>query len=682
MPRSAPPSEAVSPSGSQPTGRKQPSTALVITVLALCGTLVSLQQTLVLPLLPDFPEILNTSSDNASWLVTVTLLTAAVGTPIVSRLADMFGKRLMMVVCLVTVILGSLIAALSPSLPLVLTGRGLTGFGACLVPVGISIMRDHLPAERVGSGVALMSATLGIGGAVGMPLAGVIYEGLDWHALFWVSGAFAVLMLALVVWVVPESTVRTRGRFDYLGAVLLSAALSSLLLAISKAGSWGWTSERTIVLLVLAVLILSAWVPWELRSGQPLVDIRTSTRRTVLLTNAASILIGFAMFTNFLTSAQQVQMPAATGYGFGLSVVETGLAMLPGGILMVAMSPVAAWLIRRFGAREMLMAGALVIGVGFVLRVFLHSRLLDVLVASAVGSLGTALAFAAMPILIMRSVPITETASANGLNTLLRSIGTSTASATVAAVFAASVIDVEGAPVPSIEGYQLVFWLGTAAALGGATIAAFIRRHVPVAAREAQPADERVSVERAEVKPEGTEHELIVRGLVTGRSDKPIKQAVVTVLHPDGRHIDWGRTDNHGAFALALPGSGRYLVVASADGWAPQSGLVDLGEEEIEPIRMVRRLTLTGLVTDDGVPLPGVMLSLIRHSGEYVATAHADDEGRYEIGLPPPGRYVLTVVEPVNTRTRSRAVQVGSTSSTLDIDLLTGVPPHPERAAL
>jgi MFS family permease len=656
----------------QEAAPRQLSTRSVIVVLALCGTLVSLQQTLVLPLLPDFPQILDTTPENASWLVTVTLLTAAVGTPIVSRLADMFGKRLMMVVCLVAVIVGSGIAALSPSLPLVITGRGLAGIGTCLVPVGISIMRDHLPADKVGSGVALMSATLGIGGAVGMPLAGVIYDNLDWHALFWVSGGFAVVMLVLVLRVVPESTVRTRGSFDYAGAVLLSIALTCFLLAVSKAGAWGWTDEKTLTLLIAAVAVFAVWVPWELRSGQPLVDIRTSTRRTVLLTNSASVLVGFAMFTNFLTSAQQVQMPVESGYGFGLSVVETGLVLLPAGLLMVAMSPVAAWLIRVYGPRLMLVVGAVTIGVGFVLRAFLHHSVLEVMLASGISSVGTAVAFAAMPTLIMRSVPITETASANGLNTLLRAIGTSSASATVAAVFSGLAVTIGGQSIPTFGAYQLMFWLGTVAALGGATIAAFIVRPAR-STDEGLPAGEALT-ERHEVKSEGTVRELIVRGVVTDTRERPIRQGVVSVLHTDGRHVDWSRTDNEGRYALALPGAGRYLVIASADGWAPQSGLVDLDESGIDTIRMHRRLTLTGRVTDDGEPLGGVMLSLIRHSGEYVASTHAHPDGSYEIGLPPPGRYVLTAVDLPRERTRSRAVQVGSTSTTLDLDIVTGSP--------
>lgn len=673
MPRSA----ASRPGEGERSGAaKRPlPTRTIVAVLALCGTVVSLQQTLVLPLLPDFPGLLDTTSENASWLVTITLLTAAVGTPIVARLADMFGKRLMMVICLVAVIVGSVIAAFSATLPGVIAGRGLAGIGTCLIPVGISIMRDHLPADRVGSGVALMSATLGIGGAVGMPLAGVIYQSMDWHALFWVSGGFGAVMLVLVLLVVPESTVRTRGRFDYVGAALLSVALSCVLLAISKAGAWGFTDQRIITLAVVSVLVFALWVPWELRSGHPLVDIRTSTRRTVLLTNGASVLIGFAMFANFLTSAQQLQMPRETGYGFGLSVIETGLYLLPAGILMVAMAPVAAWMIRNYGPRLVMLVGALVIGGGFVLRTVMHGSLIEVLISSGISTLGTALAFAAMPTLIMRSVPITETASANGLNTLLRAIGTSTASATVAAAFSAFTITVPGGavPVPTLGAYQLVFWLGVAAALTGALVTAFIpRRIAPV--RDDAPQTVREGVDNHEVKPRDTEHELIARGNVADLRDRPIKQAVATALHTDGRHIDWSRTDNEGRFALALPGPGTYLLVVSADGWAPQSGFIDILDTDLGQVRMSRRLTLTGHVTDAGSPIGDVMLSLIRHSGEYVATAHAGLDGTFEMLLPPPGRYVLTAVDPMTGRTRSRPVQVGSTSQSVDVDIDTGVP--------
>lgn len=656
------------------TRRSRP-TGLIIAVLGLCGTLVSLQQTLVLPLLPDFPAILDTTADNATWLVTITLLAAAVGTPVISRLADMFGKRLMLIVCMWSVILGSVIAVLSTNLTVVIIGRGFAGIGACLVPVGISIMRDHLPADRVGSGVALMSATLGIGGAVGMPLAGLIYENLDWHAIFIVSGGFAVIMLIAVHLVVPESTVKTRGQFDYVGAVMLSVALTCFLLAVSKAGSWGWGAPRTLTLLVIAALVLAAWIPWELQAGQPLVDIRTSTRRTVLLTNAASILVGFAMFANFLTTIQQIQMPVETGYGFGLSVMEAGLATLPTGILMVVMSPVAGRLIRRYGAREMLIVGALLMAVGFVARVLFHASLLEVVLTSGLAALGTTLAFAAMPTLIMASVPITETASANGLNTLLRSIGTSSASAMVAAVFTIYAVPVAGGQtVPGFTAYQVIFWSGAFASLLGAAIAAFIQR-LPLREEEIGelPPRERIRVKATELP------EVLVRGRVTGPRGQPMRQAVATVLEPDGEPIDWSRTDNDGRFALALPKEGRYLLVVSAEGWAPHSQLVELSADKPADIVLDRRLLLSGNVTDDGKPIGGVMIALIKHSGEYAGTTTADENGHYEMGLPPAGRYVLTAVDHATGRTRSRTLTVLASATTLDIDLVTAIPRSRER---
>ncbi|OLT22521.1 hypothetical protein BJF81_01680 [Ornithinimicrobium sp. CNJ-824] len=355
--------------------------------------------------------------------------------------------------------------------------------------------------------------------------------------------------------------------------------------------------------------------------------------------------------------------------------------MLPSGVLMVAMSPVSARLIRLFGPRLILIVGAVVMAVGFIGRSLLHGSVLEVMASAAVASVGTAMAFAAMPTLIMRAVPLTETASANGLNTLLRSIGTSSASAMVAAVFAAGmVVTPSGEAAPTFGAYQLVFWSGTAAALGGALIAAFIRRPAPVGER----APSRTGVpapagERTHVKVEGELPEVLVRGRVLSPQGRPLRQAVATVLHTDGRHVDWGRTDNEGRFALALPEEGRYLLVVSADGWAPQSGLVHLEPGETEPVTMTRRLLLSGRVTDDGVPVAGAMISLIKHSGEYVGTAYAEADGAYEIGLPPPGRYVLTAVDHASGRARSRALSVLSTSTTLDVDLRTGIPRPSQR---
>ena len=267
-------------------------------------------QTLVVPLLPDFPRILGVTADDASWLVTATLLSSAVATPIVSRSADMYGKRKMMVVCLAIMVAGSVIAAVGGSFLWLIIGRALQGFSSALIPVGISIMRDELPKEKMGSAVALMSATLGIGSAMGLPLAGVLYESLGWASIFWVSAAAGTLLLA------GRAAGGSRIQGPHARALRLRRGRG----AVRRAGgpAAGHLQGRLLGLGLRAgpaavpgaAVLLAMWVPYELKVSQPMVDLRTSARRPVLMTNLASLLIGFAMFANMLLTTQQLQLPA------------------------------------------------------------------------------------------------------------------------------------------------------------------------------------------------------------------------------------------------------------------------------------------------------------------------------------------------------------------------------------
>jgi MFS family permease len=650
------------------------STSAIVATLCLSGTVVALQQTLVVPLLPDFPEILGTTTDNASWLVTSTLLVGAVATPIVSRLADMIGKRRMMVVCMLVMVAGSVIAALRPNFALVVTGRALQGFAAALIPVGISILRDELPREKVPSAVALMSATLGIGGGIGLPASGLIYDHLGWQAIFWGSAAIGVALIVAVLAIVPESAIRTRGRFDYLGAVLLSIALTSLLLAISKGGTWGWTSERTLGLFLVALVVLVVWVPFELRVSQPMVDIRTSTRRPVLLTNIASLLVGFAMFGNLLATTQQLQLPVSTGYGFGTTVVVAGLYMLPSSLAMVVFAPVSAGITRRSGAKTTLIIGCVLLAAGYVARVFLTTAIWQVVLGATIVSVGTAIGYAAMPTLIMRAVPITETASANGLNTLLRAVGTSTSSAAVAAALSSVTIDVGGATLPSLEAFQDIFWIAAVASLAAAAVALALPSSQRVAAgapAEAVTPEPAKGIPEGEVKGEGREHEIVVRGVVLRDDRRPIRHAVVTVLSTEGEPVDWSRADNEGSYSVVLPGPGRYVVVSSAEGWAPRSEILEFTDAATKQhIRLTEPLSLCGTITTTGRPLKRALVSVTRPTGDSVAIVRTDEAGRYQIPVPPTGRYILTVVDPHTQWVRSRQVPIiAAQSNTVDIDV-------------
>ncbi|MFG2793746.1 MFS transporter [Streptomyces sp. NPDC048419] len=451
-----------------------PRANAVVAVLALAGIVVSLMQTLVIPIVPELPQLLHASSSNTVWAVTATLLAASVATPVVGRLGDMVGKRRMMLTSIVLLVAGSVVCALADSLVPMIVGRTLQGLAAAVVPLGISIMRDTLPADRLAGATALMSASLGVGGALGLPAAAFIADHWNWHILFWASAGLGVLSLMLVLLVIPRSDVRTGGRFDLVGSLGLSAGLVSLLLAVSKGGDWGWTSAPTLGLGAAAVVVLLAWGWWELRTRQPLVDLRTTARRQVLFTNLASVALGFSMFAMSLVLPQLLQLPTQTGYGLGKSMLTVGLVLAPQGLVMMAMSAVSAGITKAKGPKVTLLIGALIVAFGYGLSLLLMSEVWHlVLVACVIGG-GVGFTYGALPALIMGAVDPSQTGAANSLNTLMRSLGTSFASAIAGVILAQMTTSFGGHALPSENGFKVVMAIGAGAALLAFLIATFI----------------------------------------------------------------------------------------------------------------------------------------------------------------------------------------------------------------
>ncbi|MFK4037888.1 MFS transporter [Nonomuraea wenchangensis] len=452
-----------------------PRSGLVVGVLAAAGITVSLMQTLIVPLIATLPALLHTTTANAFWAITATLLAGAVAMPVSGRLGDLYGKRRVMVVSALLLSAGSFVCAPAESLVPMVVGRALQGLGMGVIPLGIAIMRDVLPPQRLGSAIGLMSSSLGVGGALGLPAAALVAQYVSWHALFWAAAGLGLLMSALILVIVPESPVRSPGRLDVVGAIGLAAGLVLFLLPVSKGSEWGWTSGTTLGMFGASALVLLLWGWWELRVPAPLIDLRTSARRQVLMTNLASIVIGFAMYAMSLITPQLLQLPTATGYGLGLSMVEAGLWMAPGGLVMMAISPVAARLSAARGPKTSLLLGALVIAAGYLLALVLMGHAWGVLIFSAVVAAGIGFAYAAMPSIIMAAVPRTETAAANGLNSLMRSIGTSSASAVLGAVLANMTIRLGPATLPSETGFRTGFVIGA----GVAVLAALIVTTIP-----------------------------------------------------------------------------------------------------------------------------------------------------------------------------------------------------------
>ncbi|MEW1775619.1 MFS transporter [Streptomyces sp. NPDC086777] len=661
--------------------RAVPRTNVVVAVLAFGGIVVSLMQTLVIPIVPELPRLLDASASDAAWAVTATLLAAAVATPVTGRLGDMYGKRLMLLTSVVMLVAGSVTAALSDTLVPMIVGRALQGLASGVIPLGISIMRDELPAERLGSATALMSASLGVGGALGLPAAALIADHFDWHVLFWTSAALGVVAALLVLLLVPESKVRTGGRFDLPGALGMAAGLVCLLLGISKGADWGWSSATTLGLFAAAVVTLAAWGFYELRTREPLVDLRTTARRQVLVTNLASIAFGFSMFAMSLVLPQLLQLPRATGYGLGRSLLDAGLVMAPTGLVMMAMAPLSALISKNFGPKVTLMCGAVIVAAGYGLNIVLMDAVWQLVLASCVIGAGIGFAYGAMPALIMGAVDPHETAAANSLNTLMRSIGTSTASA-VAGVILAQLTTVLGTTaVPSENGFKVVMAAGSGAAVLALLVAAFIpRRKQPGARAEAVPVVE-PAVERppgAEVAPPNLSavgDGIQVHGRVRGADGTGVGRAAVTLISPGGRQLGRAVADADGGYAVAAPGEGTYVLIASADGCRPQATTLVVDSEPVaHDLLLTGSSGLAGLVraADSGAPVAGATVVLTDVRGDVLATQQTDGLGEFTVGDLVPGTVTLAVGSPKH-RPLALPVEIAGTGTTrVDVELRPG----------
>jgi MFS family permease len=461
----------------------QPSPAApnpVIAVVALCfgGLSAALTQTMVIPIQSELPELLHTSGSNAGWVITATLLAAAVSMPVAGRLADLYGKQRVLVVNSALLVVGSVVVALTSSLLPVLVGRALQGFAMGFIPVGISLMREFTPPHITATAIAAMSATLGVGGAVGLPLAAWIADGHDWHLMFWVSAGLALLVMLSTIVLVPHIHDAQPGRFDVVGALGLAVGLVTFLVGVSKGNDWGWGSGRTWSAIVGGLLVLVAWGAYELRQADPLVDLRTTARPQILLTNVAAVAIGFGMMAQSIVVPQLLELPSPNGYGLGQSILEAGLWMAPAGLMMMVFAPVSSNLMRRTGAQRTLMIGATVLGAGYVAALALMGAPWQLLIASCIAASGVGIGYAAMPTLILDAAPAREAASAVGVNALMRSVGTTLAAAVMATMLTSATTPFGGLELPSEGAFRACFVVGALAAFVGVAIAATIpRRH-------------------------------------------------------------------------------------------------------------------------------------------------------------------------------------------------------------
>jgi EmrB/QacA subfamily drug resistance transporter len=448
----------------------RPHHSVTFTLLALAGASFALLQSLVAPALGTIERELHASPTTGAWIITAYLLSASVATPIAGRVGDMVGKKRTLVVVLAVLAAGALVSALATTIDVMIAGRVIQGLGGAVFPLAFAIIRDEFPREKVPVGIALISAILGIGGGLGIVLAGPIVEHLGPHWLFWLPFGVVVVAGIGASLAIPESPVTTPGRISVGGAALLAGWLVALLVAVSEGDAWGWTSRRVVGLFTVALVVLCVWIAVETRARQPLVDMRMMRRRSVFATNVAAMLFGFGMFGSFILIPSLVEQPRASGVGFGASVTQAGLYLFPCTLAMLLVSPLAGRLSRRVGSRVPLVAGSACASLAFVGLALGHDRSLEIYGTAALLGVGIGLAFASLANLIVEAVRPDQTGIATGMNTIMRSIGGAIGGQVSASVLASSP---SAAGLPTDAAFAAAF-LASAAALALALVAALL----------------------------------------------------------------------------------------------------------------------------------------------------------------------------------------------------------------
>ena len=407
-------------------------------ILGIAALSFALAQTTLIPALAELAVQFDTDASGIAWILTGYLIAAAVFTPIFGRLGDMFGKRRMLVIALLIFAAGSVVSALGNSVDSIVIGRVLQGVGGGIFPLCFGIIRDEFPRERVSASIGLISATAGIGGGLGLVLGGLILDNASYHWIFWMGGAMAVIAAVSAQLFVPESENRTPAKVDVRGAIVLAIGLTIPMYAISQANNWGWASTRTIGLTLLGIIILSFWVWLQKRTEEPLAEVKLMAKPQVLMTNLATLFIGFGMFGSFVLIPQLVEAPTSPGYGLGYSATQAGLVMLPAALTMLVAGPLSGIVGARVGNKFPLALGGMLAGIGLLGMGLMHETVTSIVLWNIVSSTGVGLAFAAMPNLIMAAVPMDRTGEATGFNALIRSVGSSLGSQVVASILTAA----------------------------------------------------------------------------------------------------------------------------------------------------------------------------------------------------------------------------------------------------
>lgn len=444
-------------------------TRLVFWILAAGVIAFGVVQSMTIPVLAPLQQHYGTDQTTATWVLTAYLLSASVATPLIGRLGDSFGKKRLLVITLLLLTLGLVLAALAPSIETLLAARIVQGFAGGLMPLTFGLARDTMPAHRVAPSISILTSLIAAGMAAGMVLGGPVIDTLGVHWLFWLPGILTAIAAFLVIGWVPESSVLHPGRPALVPAALMSACLVCLLLGVSQGPKTGWSSPWIVGLLLASLTLGFLWVRSELRARIPFVDMAMMRLRPIWAANLVALMLGVGMFASYAFAPQFMQTDPADGFGFGSTVTESGLMMLPTALVLMITGWLANRLAPRIGARGVVLLGSTIAAVGSFWFALAHDRVIDAVGSIAVMGLGIGLSFASLVTVVVAAVPPQQTGVATGMNTNIRNIGGALGSAMTASILTASALTdgavTEGGYVTTFLVLGVIFVVGALATL-------------------------------------------------------------------------------------------------------------------------------------------------------------------------------------------------------------------------